>query len=340
MEKICVPLSTLTTMKVGGPVRILADVVSVKDVLRVLERAHAEHLPVAILGAGSNTLADDTGFPGIVLRSRDERIEFDDEHGQVIVGSGTLWDALVTLCVERGYIGFENLSGIPGTVGAAPIQNIGAYGKEVGEMIRWVEVFDLHKRCVVRFEAKECAFTYRESVFKRHPEFFILRVAFALTRHGEIDIAYRDLAQWFTEHPDAMPTPQTVREAVLAIRSAKFPDLKTHGTAGSFFKNPIVSVSVAAALLKKFPEMPRYPAGEGTVKLSAAWLIDKVAGMRGARVGDVGSWHAQALVLVNYGKATSKEVSMFAERIVAAVEDASGVVLEREVVPLRAIDIA
>lgn len=332
-----VPLSELTTMKVGGPARYLFDADSISEIETALEVTAHESIPIAILGGGSNILADDAGFTGVLLRSADTRIAFDDRSSLVVAGAGASWDAFVAACLERGYSGLENLSGIPGTVGASPIQNIGAYGKEAGESIEWVEAYDLFERRVVRLNRNACAFGYRESIFKRRPELFIIRVAFTLERTTLGDIRYKDLAAWFSEKSTIAPTPQAIREAVLDIRGRKFPDLKRYGTAGSFFKNPIVPRSVADQLRERFPEAPLFPVNDGTFKASAAWLIDHAAHMRGAREKDVGSWEGQALVLVNYGKATAREVSEFADDIARVVFDACGIRLEREVVPLRII---
>lgn len=340
MRRFGVPLSALTTMKVGGPARVLADVGSVSEIVEVLEFAKSEQLSVSIMGGGSNTLASDIGFPGIILRSSDARVEFDESSSAVRACAGVPWDAFVAMCVARGYFGLENLSGIPGTVGASPIQNIGAYGKEVGEMITRVEAFDLRQRKIVTLDGEECEFAYRDSVFKRRSELFILSVTFQLFREASPDIHYRDLAEWFSGRSIKKPTPIEVRDAVLAIRARKFPDLRTHGTAGSFFKNPIVPKVVADKLALRFPQMPRYPTQGDSFKLSAAWLIDKVAGLRGARDGNVGSWEGQALVLVNYGGATSADVDAFADRVARAVKDVSGITLEREVTAIHAIDLS
>jgi UDP-N-acetylmuramate dehydrogenase len=333
-----VPLSELTTMRVGGPAKYLFDVDAISDINIALETSAHEKIPIAILGGGSNILPEDTGFAGVLLRSADTRIEYDERSNLVVVGAGASWDAFVAAYLERGYSGLENLSGIPGTVGASPVQNIGAYGKEVGESIKWVEAYDLFERRVVCLERNACAFGYRESIFKRRPEFFIMRVAFMLEKKTLGDIRYKDLSAWFSQKPTIVPTPLAIREAVLDIRGRKFPDLTRYGTAGSFFKNPIVPRSVANRLRERFPEAPLFPMNDGTFKTSAAWLIDHAAHMRGSRDGDVGSWERQALVLVNYGKATAQEVSEFADDVALAVWSACGIRLEREVVPLTPIE--
>jgi UDP-N-acetylmuramate dehydrogenase len=328
-----VPLALLTTMKVGGPARFVAEVLDHADFHEALAFAQQWNLPFAYIGNGCNVLAQDQGFPGVLIKSSDNSIDWGDgAHEPIVVGAGVNWDSLVAAWVARGLPGMENLSGIPGSVGASPVQNIGAYGREVREFIQWVEAFDAESGKCVHLDASACKFGYRDSIFKRRPKLFIARVAFGLSQNFTPDIRYRDLSAWFEERGVSRPTGMEIRDAVLAIRAKKFPDLSSVGTAGSFFKNPIVSSALAEELQRRFPGIPVYPIAARKAKLSAAWLIDHVAGMRGERDGDVGCWKEQALVVVNYGRATAQDISMFADRIARVIQHEVGVALEREVV--------
>jgi UDP-N-acetylmuramate dehydrogenase len=332
-----VPLSELTTMKVGGPASFLVDIDKTDEIGEAIDFARRNQLPIFVLGGGSNVIAADGGFPGVVLRMRTAEIEWREEEdgtSLLIADAGVEWDELVSRCVERGVSGMENLSGIPGSVGASPVQNIGAYGKEVKDFIRWVETFDMRTGELVILNASQCAFAYRESVFKHRTELIVTRVAFELRFDSKVDIRYKDLAEAFAGHGDASPTAKEMRDAVLAVRAKKFPDLNRFGTAGSFFKNPIISNAKAEELRSVYPELPVYPAGERLSKISAAWIIDHIANMKGVREGDIGTWDSQALVLVNYGNASSAAVDGFARKIVSRVDELIGIRLEREVVAI------
>lgn len=336
-----ISLATLTTMKVGGSVATLADVASATELAEVVLRAKSEGKAIACLGGGSNVVASDDVFDGVVVRSTDTSIEWEENGERVVamVGAGVVWDVFVRETVARKLFGIENLSGIPGSVGAAPVQNIGAYGCEVSSSIHWVEALDTSTGKLERFSNEACDFKYRDSMFKKHRELIITRVAFMLHKNGQPNITYQDLKLWFCEKRHVVPSLLEVREAVLAIRAKKFPDLSQYGTAGSFFTNPIIDDALAATLRERYPELPIYAHGEGKWKCSAGWLIDKVANMRGVREGNVGTWPAQALVLVNYGGATKREIDHFASMIIARIYDETTVTLQREVVTLDPLPI-
>ncbi len=331
-----VPLRTLSTMKVGGEAAYLLTVDDTKDIDGAVAFARGCGIPFFVVGGGSNILFSDDGYSGAIIRITDSSTEWiaagDDI--QAIVSAGRMWDEFVEETVERGYRGVENLSGIPGTVGAAPIQNIGAYGAEAKDAIEWVEVFDPNKGKVVRYSKAECRFAYRDSIFKQERRWIVLRVAFRLSRDAAPNISYQDLKFWFCERGHFTPSPKEVREAVLAIRAKKLPDLSSFGTLGSFFKNPVVTAQKATQLQQNFPDIPLFDALSGMKKVSAAWLIDRVAGYRDVRRGDVGTWPQQALVIVNYGIASEQEVSKFAEEIATIVKVKTDIELEREVVTL------
>lgn len=326
------PLRAHTTLRVGGPARFLARCATEADVREALAFAEAQRLPWRVLGEGSNVLADDAGFAGVVLRMELPGISISSqEDGAVLVtaGAGVSWDALVRAAATRALWGIENLAGIPGTVGAAPVQNIGAYGSEVKDTIASVRVLDTTCGQVRELLSEACAFGYRESTFKHDPALIILSVTFRLARVGEPALAYKDLQQAKTSGV-ALTTPSEVGEAVRAIRARKFPDLREHGTAGSFFKNPTIAHEVFARLRMQYPELPGFP-NEMGVKVPLAFILDRVLGLRGYREGKVWLFAAQPLVLVADAGATASAIDAFANDIARRVHDATGISIEREV---------
>ena len=285
-----------------------------------------------VLGEGSNILFMND-FDGLVIHPNVPGMNSvweDRNHDWIEVGAGEVWDEFVEFAVNQGLGGTENLSLIPGKVGAAPVQNIGAYGQEVCRLVEKVKGYDLEKGCTAEFSATECEFAYRNSVFKNYLKnrFIITSVIFRLDKFPEFNLGYGQLEEKVKEKGEA--TLHTIREAVIEIRSSKLPDVKEVGNAGSFFKNPVVDVLLAEQIKSKYPEIPFYPGGEGKIKLAAGWLIEQ-AGWKGKRIGEAGVHEQQALVIVNYGKATGKEIYALSEEICKSVEEKFGVALEREV---------
>ena len=290
--------------------------------------------PVLVLGGGSNLLfAGDP--PGATLALTAQRIEMleDDGTGAIVrADAGVAWHDFVLWTLGHGLCGLENLALIPGTVGAAPIQNIGAYGVEVRERIHAVEAFDRKSGGFVRFAAGECEFAYRDSLFKRDPEHYIVvAVEFALSRTPALKLEYAGIGEELQAMDvEAAPRASQVAEAVIRIRRRKLPDPALLGNAGSFFKNPIVPVAQADALLARHASMPVFRgAGDDSRKLSAAWLIDQ-CGWKGHRDGDAGVAPSHALVLVNHGSATGTQLLDLARRIAASVRERFGVSIEPE----------
>ncbi len=287
-----------------------------------------------VLGAGNNTLFT-KDYDGVLFTpvSREVRVLADDDQGVMIrVDAAADWDELVAWSVENGLWGMENLSAIPSSVGAAPVQNIGAYGAEAKDVITVVEYFDTRTLDVVRLSNAECHFAYRESIFKQELKgvAIILAVEFSLRREACPNLGYGDVIKEVEARGGA--TLRNIRDAICAIRASKLPDPKVLGNAGSFFKNPIVSSGVADALLATYPDMPRYavPGDEGVVKLAAGWLIDK-SGLKGYRQGAVGVHDRQALVLVNHGGATGGDVLKLAYHVCRCVKEHFGVDISPEV---------
>lgn len=295
-----------------------------------------EHNPKKwyVLGAGNNTLfmQDYDGVLFTPVNTQRTILASNDDCVELRAEAAHDWDELVEWSVNEGLWGIENLSAIPSSVGAAPVQNIGAYGAEAKDAITVVEYFDVESRQVVRLSNEECRFAYRESIFKQELKgrVIILAVEFRLSRHAKPNLGYGDVISEVESRGGA--TLRNIREAICAIRSRKLPDPKVLGNAGSFFKNPIVEREVADELLKSYPEMPHYPvAGDNTkVKLAAGWLIDK-SGLKGYKDGSVGVHDRQALVLVNHGGATGGDVMRLAGFVCQRVKECFGVEISPEV---------
>jgi UDP-N-acetylmuramate dehydrogenase len=302
----------------------------------VMEAIKAANLPWRVLGGGSNVVLSPT-LSGVTLLMdiAEQAITQQDESGTVVsVGAGVNWHDFVIWTLDQSLPGLENLALIPGTVGAAPIQNIGAYGVEVGEYIQSIEAFDCESKALVTIAASDCAFTYRNSIFKAHPNRYIItRVHFYLPAAWSPRLRYADLAAAFANHH--VPTAEEVMVAVCKIRNRKLPDPKLIGNAGSFFQNPIVEKAQYLQLLEQFPELVSYPEGDegsGKRKLAAGWMIDR-CGFKGLRNGAVGVYQHQALVLVNHGGGSADSVLALAKTIQDKVQDTFGVTLAIE--PIR-----
>ncbi|MBZ0222093.1 MAG: UDP-N-acetylmuramate dehydrogenase [Dokdonella sp.] len=288
--------------------------------------------PVLVLGEGSNVLFT-RDWPGVVLSLANRGIDVlaDDEGGlRVRVAAGEHWNDFVHWALAKGACGLENLALIPGTVGAAPIQNIGAYGAEVAEFIRAVEVWDRRSAQFVQLDAAQCAFAYRDSLFKREIErYLIVAVEFLVPRVQPLRLDYAGIREELAAMGVADPTPASVAEAVTRLRRRKLPDPGQLGNAGSFFKNPLVDAAFAASLRARHPGLPVWNAAAGQTKLSAAWLIEQ-AGCKGQRDGDAGISDQHALVLVNHGQASGAQLWAFAQGVRERVHERFGVELEPE----------
>ncbi|MFS8137141.1 MAG: UDP-N-acetylmuramate dehydrogenase [Thermomonas sp.] len=289
--------------------------------------------PVLVLGGGSNLLFAGNP-PGAVLALTAQRINLADDDGDTAIvraDAGVGWHELVLWTLGQGLCGLENLALIPGTGGAAPIQNIGAYGVEVRDCIHAVEAFDRHDGRMLRLGNAACAFAYRDSVFKRDPDHYVVTaVEFALSRTPALKLDYAGIGEELQAMGITAPRPSQVAEAVIRIRQRKLPDPNVLGNAGSFFKNPILPAAVAEALLADHPSMPLFRGADaGTRKLSAAWLIDH-AGWKGVREDDAGIAASHALVLVNHGHASGAQLLDLARRIAASVQARFGVTIEPE----------
>lgn len=331
-----ISMKDFTTFRTGGLARWFFRVRSVEELKEAVLFARQKNLPFFVLGGGSNILVSDEGYFGVVIKMEIGGVTFEEKENDTVnvaAGAGENWDAFVAATVERGLIGLENLSLIPGTVGATPVQNVGAYGREVKDVILEVETFDTETFEIKKFSSEECCFGYRNSFFKRHDgkKYIITRVAFALQKNGTLKMNYKDVQEYFLKHNVTDANVADVRNAIVAIRTAKLPDVREYGTAGSFFKNPILSSKLANEVLQKYPDIPLYPAGPDTKKISAGWLLDCVCGLKGVETGNVGTYKNQALVIVNHGGATTNEVLEFAKSLQEQVKNKTGITLEFEV---------
>jgi UDP-N-acetylmuramate dehydrogenase len=333
-----------TTFRIGGPARFFVAVKDIVELTDALLFAQQKGLPLFILGGGSNILMSDEGFNGLVIKNEIAGIVLEESEAHahvpagttlVVAGAGEEWDSFVGQTVERGLFGLETLSLIPGTVGAAPVQNIGAYGAEVKSSVRWVEAMHVETGELRTFANSECEFSYRMSFFKtlEGKKYVITRVGFLLKKHDKPNTTYRDIQKYIQEHnlAEADITLQKVRDMVIDIRTNKLPSVREYGTAGSFFKNPIISKGDYEKLLAEYPMMPSYPTGTDNVKIPAAWILDNLCGFKGFREGDIGVYKNQALVLINYGNATAEQIKTLAQRMIDEVKMKTNIILEREV---------
>ena len=328
-----VPLADLTTLGVGGPIERLVEVTDADELVAAVREADEAGRPLLVLGGGSNIVAPDDGWPGDVVAVRSRGIARTGD--RLVVQAGHDWDELVASTVADGLAGMEALSGIPGSTGATPVQNVGAYGQEVAQTITAVQVYDRAEKAEYTLEPAECGFAYRDSRLKREPgRFVVLDVTFAL-HPGELSrpVGYAELARRLGVEIGQPAPLADVRTAVLELRRGKGmvldpadPDSRS---AGSFFTNPIVAAQRAVE------GCPSWPAGDGQVKLSAAWLVQHAGFGRGTRQGHVGTSSRHSLALTTEPGATAAELLGFADRIIATVQEEFGVTLEKEPTAVR-----
>ncbi|MGK9064434.1 UDP-N-acetylmuramate dehydrogenase [Stutzerimonas chloritidismutans] len=325
-------LQPFNTFGIDASAARYAEARSDADVRDAIAEARELSLPLRVIGGGSNlVLTGDVDAMVLRMASRGIRI-LSDDGDQVVVEAeaGEPWHPFVGHCLALGLGGLENLSLIPGTVGASPIQNVGAYGVEIKDVFAGLTAMDRQTSELRDFELSDCEFDYRDSIFKREPDrYIILRVRFTLRRTPVLRLDYGPLRLRLQQEGIETPTPSDVGRAVCAVRSAKLPDPAVLGNAGSFFKNPVVSQAVAETLRERFPDLVAYPQPNRQLKLAAGWLIER-AGWKGFRDGAVGVHEHQALVLVNYGGAEGMEVLQLARRIQADISERFGVQLEIE----------
>lgn len=325
-------LKLYNTFGIDVKARYFAEVFSEEDLTALFEGGVFRE-PMLILGGGSNILFT-RDFEGLVVKISIPGIEasVDGVNVDVAAGAGVVWNDLVVYCVRNGYAGLENLSLIPGTVGASPIQNIGAYGVELKDVFKSCTAFHIASGAIRHFQFDDCKFGYRDSIFKNElrTQYIITSVTFKLSTVSEVNTQYGAIQQELSMRNISTPSISEVSDVVSQIRVGKLPDPSTIGNAGSFFKNPVIRKEQFSEIVSRFPEIVYYPVGEDFIKVAAGWLIEQ-CGYKGKIKGNTGTWKNQALVLVNHGGATGAEVYDFSERIIAQVHDRFGIKLEREV---------
>lgn len=334
-----VALAPYTTLEIGGSASQFVEAFTESDVVDAIEYARFHGLDIFVLGGGSNILVADSGFDGLVIKISITGREFSSpENGRVTVkvGAGEVWDDLVAECVARDLAGVECLSGIPGLVGGTPIQNVGAYGQDVSETISSVRCFDSTTNKFIDIGNHDCGFEYRKSIFNTTDKdrFIVTSVEFSLVPGSMPKIAYRDLKEMFGDDNASL---KDVRDAVIRIRSEKSMVIRNDDpnrrSAGSFFKNPVLTFEEFADLEQKFPGIPKFPAENG-VKIPAAWLIENAGFAKGHGHGNVGISSKHSLALINAGNATAAELTEFRDFILDTVRNKFGILLVQEPVEI------
>lgn len=329
-----ISLKSFNTFGIDAKCALFCEIKNTDTLLEVIESPDVKNTPKLILGGGSNMLFT-KDYNGLVLKNslRGITVEREDaEHIWVRAAAGEVWHELVLFCIRNNYAGIENLSLIPGLVGAAPMQNIGAYGIELESVFDSLEAIHLQTGEQVVFKKEDCNFGYRESVFKNKfkDQFVITAVILRLNKKPSFNVTYGAIRETLDKMQVQELSIKAISDAVIAIRSSKLPDPKVLGNAGSFFKNPEVQQEVFERTQKEHPNVPHYPAPHGLVKIPAGWLIEQ-CGWKGKRVGNTGSHKDQALVLVNYGGATGNEVYELAMKIKESVREKFGIEINPEV---------
>ncbi len=332
-----IPLAKLTTMRLGGEAAYVITVESKGELLEALAKADEQNLPFFILGQGSNVVAMCENYPGIIILNRIrgfEKVGEDDESATFRIGAGEIWDNTVATLCEMNLSGVEALSAIPGYAGATPVQNVGAYGQEIADTLTELEAYDTDSETFVTLSHDDCGFAYRNSIFKNPDErhHIITSITLRLRKTHLMPPFYPNLEKYLDKHGITDFSPMSIRDAVIAVRASKLPSVDDVASAGSFFKNPIVSAEKSAELVAKNPEMPHWPMnehGDNGVKLSAGWLIDQT-GLKGYRSHGMLIYPNNALVLVNESAKTADDLQTFKAEIVAKVDDKFGVILEQE----------
>jgi UDP-N-acetylmuramate dehydrogenase len=343
-----IPLAPYTTFKIGGQADFFVVAKKETDLVEAIDFAKKENANYFILGGGSNVLVSDHGFSGLVIKNEIKGIEIIQDKGNEIkikVGAGENWDGFVRFCVEKKYYGLENLSQIPGTVGASPVQNIGAYGVEAGDYIYSVRVYDTKDLVFKELSNKKCLFAYRDSIFKKERgRYVVCFVTFSLLKKDELYLDYFDLKQYFINkyHIDEQTDVgkasiwnnidiEDVREAIISIRKNKLPDWQKWGTAGSFFKNPYIKKDHFIELKNKYPGLTGFEEKTGLIKVSLGYVLDNICKAKGMRVGSASVYEKQALVIISNPGGTSSDVVKLSRKLTYLVKKKTNIDIECEV---------
>lgn len=331
-----VSLKLHSTMRLGGNAAYLVDITDRSEIPEAIAWADKNSLPVMMIGGGSNIIWRDEGFPGLVLVNKilgvEEQIE-DEENFYITVGAGENWDAIVGKTAERGMTGIEALSLIPGTAGATPVQNVGAYGQEIAYSLVSVQAYDNQTKQFVTIPSYDCDFAYRTSRFKVRDKgrFFITAITLHLVHKNPEPPYYNAVQNYFDQQNISQVTPQILREAVIAIRISKLPDPARVANNGSFFANPIIQEEQYTQLAADHPGMPKWPMEDGRIKIPAAWLLEQAGFKDYHDPGTgMGTWPAQPLVLVNENAQQTAQLLAFKQKIVSTIQEQFGITLEQE----------
>jgi UDP-N-acetylmuramate dehydrogenase len=331
-----VSLKDFTTFRIGGPARFFSIIKNKDDLKETISFVKSRKLPLFVLGGGSNILIADKGFSGMAIRNEIKGIKFIDQGlDQVIVevGAGESLDDVIALSTTRKLFGLENMSGIPGTVGGAVVQNAGAYGAEIKDCLVSVEGINCINGKGFILENKDCLFNYRSSFFKKNKKFIITAINLKLSKKPVINIEYGGLKNKFLDKKEI--TSDDIRGVILGMRTQKLPDWHKVGTAGSFFKNPILTENKYQILKEKYPELPGFAEKNKKIKVSLAWILDNICGLKGYKDGNMGLYESQPLVFVNLGEALASDVISFSDKIKNIVKEKIGIEIEEEVEKIK-----
>lgn len=329
-----IPLKNYLTMRIGGPARFMAEVHSAADVAPVCKNALSQNIPIFILGGGSNVLARDEGYSGLIIRNRIPGFEIiaDDPASTTIkIGGGENWDEVVRRAVEMNLSGIEALSAIPGTAGAAPVQNIGAYGQEIAETLVSLEAYDMKNDQYVTLHNIDCNFSYRDSIFRSTAlgRYFITSITLRLSKNAPQPPFYKAVEEYFSANGVTFFTPQTIRDAVMAIRAEKLPNPAQRPNTGSFFKNAVIEDWQLTDLKNTYPDVPVYDLPDGRFKIPTGWLIEQV-GLKGQLLHGMRVHDKNALVLINESATGYEDLSAARGEIMGAVRDTFRITIEQE----------
>lgn len=336
-----VSLKPYLTMQLGGNVHTMVDLYTNDDVVAVCTMARQQQAELFVLGGGSNTLAQDSGFAGIVARNRIPGFSVvaeDDKSTTITVGAGEVLDDIVAKTVASGLSGIEALSAIPGTAGAAPVQNVGAYGQEIADTLISLEAYDRQQECFVLLSAADCEFSYRHSIFRGREmgRYIITSITLRLRKGLPQPPFYQAVQDYLTTHAIAAPTPQDIRQAVMTIRANKLPDPAKLPNTGSFFKNAIISSEAFAQLQQYYPTVPHYALADGRVKVPSGWLIEQ-AGLKGSVLHGMKVHDKNAVVLINQSATSYHDLAAAREEIIRTVEEKFGITIVQEPLEMPAV---
>jgi UDP-N-acetylmuramate dehydrogenase len=329
-----IPLKNYTTMRLGGNARFMTEAHTPEDIASVYRNAKTQNLPIFILGGGSNVIVHDEGFGGIVVRNRIPGFEIIDDQPStttIRIGAGENWDEVVKRTVDLNLNGIEAMSAIPGTAGAAPIQNVGAYGQEIADTLLSLEAYDSQTDSFIVLQNADCGFSYRHSIFRGHAagRYVVTSITLQLYKTAPQPPFYKAIEDYFTANNITLYTPQVIRETVIQIRTDKLPDPKLTPNTGSFFKNAIIEDWQLNELKIKYPDMPSYDMPDGTFKIPTGWLIEQT-GLKGQLIHGMRVHNKNALVLINESATSYQDLAAAREQISGAVRDQFRITIEQE----------